>query len=207
MDEFYREHHRQFQDRYDTRRLADAQTRLIYHDTVTEEDRAFIESRDMFFLSTVDEQGWPTVSYKGGDVGFVKVVDPRTVAFPIYNGNGQWLSVGNAAATRKVGMLFIDFENPHRLRLHGTASVSDSDELLSAYHEAELIVRVHIENLFINCSRYVHRMKKVEHSKFVPNPKCRTPLPDWKKIPEVRDLLPEKDRRRLEEEEAEEGRA
>jgi predicted pyridoxine 5'-phosphate oxidase superfamily flavin-nucleotide-binding protein len=201
MNEFYREHHRQFQDRYGTRRLADAQTRLIYHDTVTDEDRAFIESRDMFFLSTVDEQGWPTVSYKGGDPGFVKVVDPQTVAFPIYNGNGQYLSVGNAAATHKVGMLFIDFENPHRLRLHGTASVSDTDELLGAYHEAELIVRVRIENMFINCPRYIHRMQKIEHSKYVPNPACPTPLPEWKKIPEVRELLPEADQQRLAEEE------
>ena len=49
----------------------------------------------MFFLSTIDQDGRPTVSYKGGDPGFVKVVDSKTIAFPLFDGNGMWYSAGN----------------------------------------------------------------------------------------------------------------
>jgi hypothetical protein len=201
MTDFYNTEQRAWQDRYGTRRLADLEVQVIVHDTITAEDKAFIENRDMFFLSTVDERGWPTCSYKGGNPGFVRVLDGKTIAFPAFNGNGMYLSLGNVSANNRVGMLFIDFENPHRLRLHGRAVVSAEDPLLAEYHEAEQIVRVTVENMFINCPRYIHRMKKIEHSAYVPNPACRTPVPDWKKIPEVRAVLPEGDRGRLEEEE------
>jgi predicted pyridoxine 5'-phosphate oxidase superfamily flavin-nucleotide-binding protein len=199
MTDFYNPEQRKWQERHGTRRLAELEVQVIVHDTITAEDKAFIEARDMFFLSTVDERGWPTCSYKGGDPGFVRVLDGRTIAFPAYNGNGMYLSLGNVSANGRVGMLFIDFENPHRLRLHGRAAVSAEDPLLREYHEAEQIVRVTVENMFINCPRYIHRMKKVEHSGYVPKRACRTPVPDWKKIPEVRAVLPEADRRRLEE--------
>lgn len=201
MNEFYHAGQRAWQDRYGTRKLADLETKVIVHDRFTDEDKAFIESRDMFFLSTVDANGWPTCSYKGGDAGFVRVLDPKTLAFPAFNGNGMYFSIGNISATARVGMLFIDFQNPHRIRLHGRASVSADDPLLGEYHEAEQIVRVTVENMFINCPRYIHRMQKIEHSGYVPNRACRTPLPEWKKIPEVRAVLPEADQRRLEEEE------
>jgi hypothetical protein len=201
MTDFYSPEQRSWQDSYGTRRLADLEVQVIVHDTITAEDKAFLEARDMFFLSTVDERGWPTCSYKGGDPGFVRVLDDRTIAFPAYNGNGMYLSIGNVSANGRVGMLFIDFEQPHRLRLHGHATVSADDPLLREYHEAEQIVRVRVENLFINCPRYIHRMKKIGRSDYVPSRACRTPVPDWKKIPEVRAVLPETDRRRLEEEE------
>lgn len=200
MKDFYNPEQRNWQDRHGTRRLADLEVQVIVHDTITAEDKTFIEARDMFFLSTVDERGWPTCSYKGGDPGFVRVLDGKTIAFPAYNGNGMYMSLGNVSANGRVGMLFIDFENPHRLRLHGHASVSADDPLLPEYHEAEQIVRVTVENMFINCPRYIHRMKKIEHSGYVPNRACRTPVPDWKKIPAVQAALPEADRRRLEEE-------
>jgi uncharacterized protein YecE (DUF72 family) len=67
----------------------------------------------------VDGSGQPTCSYRGGDPGFVKVVEPGTIAFPSYDGNGMFLSMGNIRATAKVGLLFIDFETPHRLRVQG----------------------------------------------------------------------------------------
>ena len=197
MSDLYLESHRSLQDRYDTRRLADKAAEFILHDAINEEERAFIESRDMFFLSTVNDEGWPTCSYKGGKPGFVRVVDEHTIAFPSYNGNGMYLSLGNINGSRKIGMLFIDFENPHRLRLHGQAEVIENDPLLPEYHEAELIVRVRVENLFINCPRYIHRYRKLEESEYVPNPGCETPLPDWKRIPEIEEVLPESDRARL----------
>lgn len=193
MGDFYHDRQRELQDRFDTRRLADRVHEVIVHDTVTDEDRDFIQSRDMFFLSTVNADGCPTVSYKGGAPGFVRVVDEKTLAFPSYDGNGMFMSMGNMLANNNIGMLFIDFENPHRVRVHGTAEVHTEDELLQEYHEAELIVRVTIRNMFINCPRYIHRMQKLEQSQFVPQPGCETPVPEWKTLDVVQDVLPGKE--------------
>ena len=200
MSKLYQDPHRTLQDEFDTRRLADRVEEVIVHDVITDEDKEFIEARDMFFISTVNTKGEPTVSYKGGDPGFVQVVDEKTIAFPSYNGNGMFLSMGNMMSNNKIGMLFIDFENPHRLRLHGTATIHTDDELLDKYHEAELIIRVTVENMFINCPRYIHRFKKIEHSTFVPNPACATPVPEWKKLDVVQDVLPKKDKEAIDKE-------
>jgi predicted pyridoxine 5'-phosphate oxidase superfamily flavin-nucleotide-binding protein len=160
---------------------------------VQDAERAFIESRDMFFLATVDGDGRPTCSYKGGDPGFVRVVDARTIAFPLYDGNGMFLSLGNIRTTAQVGMLFIDFEVPHRLRIQGTASVDPADPLLSEFPGADVLVRVAVSEIFVNCSRYVHRYQRVAASRYVPRPDCETPFAEWKRIDLVQEALPPRD--------------
>ena len=97
---------------------------------------------DMFFMATVDNQGHCSCSYKGGDPGFVRVVDEYTIAFPNYDGNGMYLSTGNLLQTGEVGLLFIDFENQKRMRFNGTATISSGDPLMAEYPEAQFIVRV-----------------------------------------------------------------
>jgi predicted pyridoxine 5'-phosphate oxidase superfamily flavin-nucleotide-binding protein len=164
------------------------------------EHKAFIESRDMFFLSTIDHQGRPTVSYKGGDPGFVRVIDNKTIAFPCYDGNGMFYSMGNLLGNHQVGLLFINFEKPHRLRLQGVASVDDNDPLLGEYAEAQLVVRVLVTEIFRNCPRYVHRYRKIESSEFVPRSSSETPFAPWKRIDDVQTFLPVKDRARVERE-------
>jgi len=123
MADFFHGEQRALQDRFDTRGLADRVAGITVHAEVQDDDKAFIESRDMFFLSTVDANGQPSCSYKGGEPGFVQVLDARTVGFPSYDGNGMYFSMGNIAAASKVGLLFLDFETPHRLRLHGEATL------------------------------------------------------------------------------------
>lgn len=196
MTKIYADSHRALQDRFQTRALADRVASITVHDGVTDEERAFIESRDMLFLSTIDSRGFPSVSYKGGDPGFVRVVDEKTLAFPSYNGNGMFYSTGNISANGKVGLLFLDFENPHRLRVHGQASVNIEDPLAVEIPGAELVVRVAIEELFVNCPRYVHRYRKVEESRFVPRGASVPPMPDWKRIDSVQDVLPTDEQRR-----------
>ena len=197
MSDFYGTGARALQDRFDTRRLADKETGLIVHADITDADRAFIEARDMFFLATVDREGRPQCSYKGGAQGFVKVVDSMTIAFPCYDGNGMFLSMGNILESSRVGMLFIDFEQPRRLRLNGTAALHHDDILLTEYHEAQFIVRVRVESVFVNCPRYVHRFEKLESSRFVPSPLCETPIPEWKKRAALREVLPARDLEKL----------
>ena len=189
----YNDGSRKLQDRFDTRRLADRIEERIVHDLIDEGDRAFIEARDMFFIATVDEEGQPQCSYKGGDPGFVRVLDERTLAFPVYDGNGMYLTAGNLLVTKNVGLLFIDFEGRKRMRLNGTASVDDDDPLLADYPEAQLVVRVTATEVFPNCPRYIHEYKLVARSRFVPKAECETPVPQWKQNEWAHDVLPEGD--------------
>jgi predicted pyridoxine 5'-phosphate oxidase superfamily flavin-nucleotide-binding protein len=184
----YHEGHRLFQDRFDTRRLADRIDERLVDDVIGSDDKAFIENLDMFFLATSDEQGHPNCSYKGGEPGFVRVLDDHTVAFPNYDGNGMYLSVG-IIANPNVGMLFIDFAKGRRLRLNGVASIDEHDELMEHYPEAQFVVRVRAREVFPNCPRYIHESRLVERSRFVPKASCPTPVPGWKRSEWAMDVL------------------
>jgi predicted pyridoxine 5'-phosphate oxidase superfamily flavin-nucleotide-binding protein len=181
---------RELQDRFDTRRLADRIDERLVDDTIDAQDKAFIESCDMLFLATADADGRPNCSYKGGDPGFVRVLDDHTVAFPNYDGNGMFLTFGNALVNPSVGLLFISFERQRRLRLNGEASLHHDDELLASYPEAQFIVRVRAREVFPNCPRYIHRYDLVERSKYVPRAACETPSPSWKQSEWASDVLP-----------------
>ena len=193
MSDIYQDGHRRLQEEFDTRRLARRLDEEIVHDTITPEDRAFIERADMFFLATVDPRGRANCSYKGGEPGFVRVVDDRTIAFLNYDGNGMYLSMGNLLATTEAGLLFIDFETQRRMRLNGEATIDRRDPLMAEHPEAQFIVRVRAREIFPNCPRYIHKMKLVERSRFVPRAARETPVPAWKKGDWVCDVLPARD--------------
>jgi predicted pyridoxine 5'-phosphate oxidase superfamily flavin-nucleotide-binding protein len=144
----------------------------------------------MFFLSTVDHEGNPTVSYKGGPTGVVKVIDEQTLVFPGYVGNGMFYSMGNIVGQARVGLLFIDFETPHRVRVQGRAEFLRDHPLMAEYTEAKYLVRVTVTKVWVNCPRYIHRYKKLDQSKYVPKAACETPLALWKRLDMVQDVLP-----------------
>jgi uncharacterized protein len=184
----YHDGSRELQDRFDSRRLADRLEDVKVRETIDDADRAFIESVDMFFLATADEHGHPNCSYKGGEPGFVRVLDERTIAFPVYDGNGMFLSAGNVLVNPAVGLLFISFERRRRLRLNGTASIDS--ELASAWTGAQFGVRVRAREVFPNCPRYIHRYELVERSRYVPAAGAEPPVPEWKTKDWARDVLP-----------------
>ena len=190
----YHDGNRQFQDRFDTRRLADHLTGRVT-ETIGESQKEFIEKADMFFLATCDHRGLPTCSYKGGDPGFVRVLDERWLAFPNYDGNGKFQSMGNLLKNPNVGMLFVDFEGQQRLRLQGIATILDDDELLSEYPEAQFVIRVQATEVYTNCPRYVHKYQLVERSVFVPRQGLETPVPEYKKREDLQEFLPARDGR------------
>jgi uncharacterized protein len=196
MGSTYHDGSRRLQDRFDTRRLADRiDERFVQRPKIEPDDRAFIERMDMFFLATADAEGRPQCSYKGGDPGFVKVLDEHTIAFPNYDGNGMYLSMGNLLVNPHVGMLFIDFtaERPSRLRLNGIASIDEHDPLMGDWPGAQFVVRVEAREVFPNCPRYIHRMALVERSRFVPREETEVPVPDWKRTSWACDVLPPDD--------------
>jgi uncharacterized protein len=161
MKNLYSESHRELQNLFDSRKMADRLKESIVKNKFDDNAIHFIKSRDMFFLSTIDHNNRPTVSYKGGDPGFVRVVDNTTLAFPSFDGNGMFMSMGNIKQNNNVGLLFICFEKPHRLRVHGKASILENDPLLKNYPEADLIVRVKLTDYWQNCPRYIHKYKKI----------------------------------------------
>jgi len=193
MSSLYGRGARALQDRFDTRRLADRIDERLVKSEIGESDRAFIEARDMFFLATVDAQGHASCSYKGGEPGFVRIVDPRTIAFPSQDGNGMYLSMGAIVETGEVGMLFIDFEGQSRLRMNGKATIDAADPWLATWPEAQVVVRVAVREVFPNCPRYIHHYALVERSRFVPRAGCTTPVPSWKRAEWAADVVSECD--------------
>jgi predicted pyridoxine 5'-phosphate oxidase superfamily flavin-nucleotide-binding protein len=193
VENLYHGGSRRLQDRFDTRRIADRLEEKTVRETIDDDDRAFIEARDMFFISTADEEGRPQCSYKGGDPGFVRVLDEHTIAFPNYDGNGMYLTAGNLLVNPHVGLLFIDFEGRKRMRMNGVASVDENDPLLGEYPEAQFVIRVRATEIFPNCPRYIHEYRLVQRSRFVPKPDCETPVPGWKMREWSHDALPKGD--------------
>lgn len=192
MFEMFHQGNRALQARFDSQRLADklAERAAARSEQIRDEDRAFIEARDMLFLATADAAGRPNCSYKGGDPGFVRVVDDHTIAFPSYDGNGMYVSTGNTLVNPHVGLLFVDLEGGRRLRLNGEASIDPADPLLTEYPGAEMVIRVRVREMFANCPRYVHKYQLVERSKYVPHADVETPEPEWKRSDWAREVLP-----------------
>lgn len=186
----YHEGSRTLQEHFDSTRIADRLEKVTVHTELFDGDVDFIENASMFFLATADPDGWPDCSYKGGLPGFVKVLDRSTIAFPHYDGNGMFRSLGNLVVNPKVGMLFIDFAHPNRMRINGVAAVVEDGDLVDRFEGAQAAVRVDIERIFPNCPRYIHRMELVEHSTYAPRPGHEPPEPEWKQMPVFRDALP-----------------
>jgi uncharacterized protein len=194
MSSLYDETHRAFQDQHDSRRLANRMESLS-HAEFEPNDRAFIEAASLFFLATVDERGRPTVSYKGGAPGFVRITSNNELVFPVYDGNGMFLSLGNISGKPHVGMLFIDFQSPRRLRVQGTARVLPASAAAADHYPgAQYLVRVVAESIFVNCGRYIHKLEERKLSPHVPDESGSQPFPEWKRLDVIADTLSEDDR-------------
>ena len=127
----YHEGNRRLQEQFESRRIADRLEEKLTRTAFTENDRQFIEGAIYFFIATADAEGRPDCSFKGGMPGFVRVTGPSELAFPDYDGNGMFKSLGNVAANPSVGLLFIAMHGkPRRLRVNGEARIDRDDPLI-----------------------------------------------------------------------------
>jgi len=193
MSSFYTSSHKELQKKFDTELLAQGLEDAIVSSTLDTAANEFISGRNLFFLSTVNSSKHPTVSYKGGDVGFVRVLNEHTLVFPSYNGNGMHLSTGNILAHPEIGLLFIDFDKPNRLRIQGRAKLVFSGPLLDSYPGAEMVVEVTISQTWVNCSRYIHQHTPRSLSPHIPKQDETVPIALWKRISGISALLNEKE--------------
>jgi len=184
---------RALQDHFDARRLADRLNEVTVSTSIDDRTAAYLERASYFFLATVDSDGFPDVSYKGGRPGFVKVLNEQTLRFPSYDGNGMYRSLGNIQETSNVALLFIrQTEKANRIRIHGTATVLLNEAALSDFEGAEAVVEVQLSRIFPNCPRYVHDLESGTISEFAPGDSVSPPEPDWKQWEIFSDVLPER---------------
>ena len=190
MSIMYHDGNRKLQDRFDSRRIADRLEEELTRVTFNDDDKALIESVAFFFIATADARGWPDCSFKGGPSGFVRITGPSELAFPDYDGNGMFKSLGNLVVNPNIGLLFISMnDKPKRLRVNGSARVSDTDPLLGKTIGAQLIVRVEVRAIFPNCPRYIPAIQVVSPSIYTPQPKCEAPEPAWKSFDAFKDAV------------------
>ena len=186
----YHDGNRHLQDQFDSRRISDRLEQKLTRSAFTDDDKTFIETALYFFLATADAAGRPDCSFKGGTPGFVRVTGPSELAFPDYDGNGMFKSLGNLLVNPQVGMLFIDMhERPRRLRVNGTATVSRDDPLLGRTVGAQMIVRVAARAIFPNCPRYIPKLQLAEPSVYAPRPAYEPPEPAWKGFDAFKDVI------------------
>lgn len=186
---------RTLQDAFDSRRLADRLAGLTLHDALSEDDMNLVRAQSTVWLATVDADGWPDVSYKGGDVGFVTVRSATQLRIPNYDGNGMFRSLGNVRDTGRVALLFVDTTRPWRMRVHGRGSVNDSPADLAHYPGARVLLDIEVLRVFPNCGRYIHGDDGI--SVHVPRAGTTPPMASWKRFDAIRDALPAADLERL----------
>jgi predicted pyridoxine 5'-phosphate oxidase superfamily flavin-nucleotide-binding protein len=187
----YHQGNRELQDRFGSRALADRLESAVRRAQFTEDDAAFIAAQSFFFLATADGDGRPDCSYKGGGPGFVRVLAPDLLAFPDYDGNGMFKSLGNLAVNPHVGLLFLGVgEAPKRLRVNGRAALSFDDPLIAEIPGAQALVKVTPTDIFPNCPRYIPRLEVTQPSEYVPRADAPPVEPKWKSFEVFRDVVP-----------------
>jgi predicted pyridoxine 5'-phosphate oxidase superfamily flavin-nucleotide-binding protein len=181
---------RRLQDEFESRKISDRLEEKLTRREFTPDDKDFIESAIYFFIATADAQGRPDCSFKGGAPGFVRVTGPSELAFPDFDGNGMFKSLGNLLVNPNVGLLFIAMHGkPKRLRVNGAAHISREDALMREAVGAQLIVRVAARAIFPNCPRYIPTMQVVEPSLYTPLPGCDPVEPAWKGFDAFKDVI------------------
>lgn len=133
-------------------------------DPLGEAEAEFIAARDSFYLGTVNETGWPYIQHRGGPAGFLRVLDPTTLAFADYKGNRQLLSTGNLSVNDRVSLFLMDYKTRERLKLLGRARVEDaraSPELVTRVSHPDMpssverVVLIDVVSFDWNCPNHI----------------------------------------------------
>lgn len=131
-------------------------------DALTEREAEFIQARDGFYQATVGETGWPYVQFRGGPVGFLQVLDSKTLAYADLRGNRQYISVGNLQGNDRVSIFFMDYAAQRRLKLLGRVRLVDDDPALlerlrpaGVAQAVERAVLITVEAFDWNCPKHI----------------------------------------------------
>lgn len=136
----------------------DARIQRLILDRVPEQYHSRIEAAPFFFLATSNRKGDCDCSFKGGGPHLVKMISEKQLAFPDFDGNQAFMSLGNILDNPKVGMLFIDFSDGARLRVNGRAAIHESGQFLKLFEKAKRVVTVDIEQVVPNCAAHIPKL-------------------------------------------------
>ena len=133
-------------------------------DRFTDAEAQFIAERDSFYMATVSETGWPYVQHRGGPPGFLRLIDDRTLVFPDYRGNRQYISLGNLAANDRAALILMDYPNRRRLKIYARLEAKDlaadpelAERLATSGYKgkAERAFLLHLEAFDWNCPQHI----------------------------------------------------
>lgn len=141
---------------------------------LTDREIPYIDSRDSFYMSTVGENGWPYVQFRGGPPGFLKAIDERTIGYADFRGNRQFISTGNINATGKAMLFLIDYPTRTRLKIWATAEIKDADTdpmlaerlVIPEYRgKVERLVTLTVQAIDWNCPQHITPRYTIEQIK------------------------------------------
>ena len=160
------------QEKHGSRRQYARFEEVASPDRMGPNEQRYIATRDSFYLASVAANGWPYVQHRGGPVGFLKALDPTTLAFADFRGNKQYVTTGNMATDNRVAMILVDYPSQSRLKILGRAELIEPDtnaarfaelidrvrdpETFSDYGaQVEAIMVIHVEALDWNCQQHI----------------------------------------------------
>jgi uncharacterized protein len=134
---------------------------------VSSDLKDFIAERDSFYLATTGSEGYPYIQHRGGEKGFLKVLDEKKLAFADFPGNRQYITLGNLSENDRAFIFLMDYKNQRRVKIWGRASVVENDEILKAkvYQSKQRVERVivfTVETWDVNCPKHIPRLYKQE---------------------------------------------
>lgn len=190
---FFHDGMREWQDRFDGRRTAEAIERHRKHYAFWDDEIEIISQAQFFFIASAHD-GYVDCNIKSGDPGFIRVVAPNVLEYPEYDGNSMYRTVGNITKNPNVGLLFVVFDGKsRRIRVNGKAEIITDPEVLKRHFGAKMVVRIECE-IYPNCPRYIPDLAGERQSPHVPRPDAGTPPPpEWKTRDYIRNDLPDGD--------------
>jgi predicted pyridoxine 5'-phosphate oxidase superfamily flavin-nucleotide-binding protein len=146
-------------------RAREVSQRMPEFDRFSQREVEFIQARDSFYMASVSEDGWPYIQHRGGDVGFLKVVDETSLVFLNYTGNGQYQSMGNLTADNRVALFLMSYPQKRRLKILGRAELfclenlpqelDSLSSIIASKERVESVIQIHLEAFDWNCPQYI----------------------------------------------------
>ena len=156
------------QEKHGSRRQYARFEEVASPDRMGPNEQRYIATRDSFYLASVAANGWPYAQHRGGPVGFLKALDPTTLAFADFRGNKQYVTTGNMATDNRVAMILVDYPSQSRLKILGRAESIEPDTNAARFAElidrvrdpeykaqVETIMIIHVEALDWNCQQHI----------------------------------------------------
>ena len=132
-------------------------------DRVDAHCREFIARSPFATLATASADGWPDVSPRGGDPGFVHVLDEHRLALPDRQGNNRVDSLRNLGLNPRAALLFFVPGVEETLRVFGTTTLLPPEDLdvdLTEFGRAPLSVLVlQVQRAYFQCAKSVMRSR------------------------------------------------